>query len=67
VWGTALHASAGDRLAARIGPLGYLAHELADELPGLLARFGEGRPALDPGATGLTVADGSDPRAPASR
>lgn len=47
VWGTALHAAAGDRLAARIGPLGYLAHELADELPGLLARFGEGRPALD--------------------
>lgn len=48
VWGTALHAAAGDRLAARIGPLGYLAHELADELPGLLVRFGEGRPAREP-------------------
>jgi hydroxyethylthiazole kinase-like uncharacterized protein yjeF len=47
VWGTALHAAAGDRLAARIGPLGALAHELADELPGLLVRFGAGRPALD--------------------
>jgi hydroxyethylthiazole kinase-like uncharacterized protein yjeF len=32
-WGTYAHATAGDRLAARIGRLGFLAHELADELP----------------------------------
>jgi len=32
-WGTHLHASAGDRLAARVGPLGFLARELLDELP----------------------------------
>ena len=32
-WGTYAHATAGDRLAARIGRLGFLARELADELP----------------------------------
>lgn len=37
-WATYLHARAGDRLAERIGPLGYLARELADELPLVLAR-----------------------------
>lgn len=35
-WGTHLHASAGDRLASRLGPLGFLARELADELPALM-------------------------------
>ncbi|MEV7972626.1 NAD(P)H-hydrate dehydratase [Cellulomonas sp. NPDC089187] len=39
-WGTALHATAGDRLAARIGPLGFLARELTEEFPGLLVEFG---------------------------
>lgn len=34
-WGTHLHAAAGDRLASRKGSPGYLARELADELPGL--------------------------------
>jgi len=33
VWGRHLHASAGDRLAARIGRTGYLARELLDEVP----------------------------------
>ena len=28
-WGTHLHAAAGDRLASRLGGLGYLARELA--------------------------------------
>jgi hydroxyethylthiazole kinase-like uncharacterized protein yjeF len=37
-WATYLHARAGDRLAERIGPLGFLARELADELPAVLAR-----------------------------
>jgi ADP-dependent NAD(P)H-hydrate dehydratase len=35
-WGTHLHAAAGDRLASRVGSLGYLARELADELPPLM-------------------------------
>ena len=35
-WGVALHALAGERLAARIGLLGYLARELPDEIPSLL-------------------------------
>ena len=38
-WGTHLHAAAGDRLAARIGPTGYLARELLDELPVVLAEL----------------------------
>ena len=32
-WGTFLHAVAGDRLAARVGRLGFLARELVDQLP----------------------------------
>ena len=32
-WATYLHATAGDRLAARIGRLGFLARELTAELP----------------------------------
>ncbi|WP_169166188.1 NAD(P)H-hydrate dehydratase [Cellulomonas taurus] len=39
-WGTAVHATAGDRLAARIGPLGFLARELTEDIPGLLVEFG---------------------------
>jgi ADP-dependent NAD(P)H-hydrate dehydratase len=35
-WGTHLHAAAADRLASRLGPLGFLARELADELPALM-------------------------------
>jgi ADP-dependent NAD(P)H-hydrate dehydratase len=37
-WATLLHAQAGDRLAERVGPIGFLARELADELPSLLPR-----------------------------
>jgi hydroxyethylthiazole kinase-like uncharacterized protein yjeF len=32
-WATHLHAAAGDRLATRVGPQGFLARELLDELP----------------------------------
>jgi len=32
-WGTHLHSTAGDRLAARVGRLGFLARELVAELP----------------------------------
>lgn len=39
VWGVHLHARAGDLLARRLGPLGYLARELCTELPGLLQRL----------------------------
>lgn len=38
VWGVYLHAKAGDVLAARMGPLGFLARELLSEIPELLAR-----------------------------
>lgn len=36
-WGVYLHARAGDRLARRIGPLGYLARELLVEIPQVMA------------------------------
>ncbi|MEE2567913.1 ADP/ATP-dependent (S)-NAD(P)H-hydrate dehydratase [Pseudarthrobacter sp. J64] len=39
-WASHLHAAAADRLASRMGPLGFLARELADELPGLLLEMG---------------------------
>ena len=38
-WGVHLHALAGERLAARVGPLGFLARELPDEIPRLLAEL----------------------------
>jgi ADP-dependent NAD(P)H-hydrate dehydratase len=41
-WGTYLHAAAGDRLNARVGPTGYLARELLTELPTVLAELGQG-------------------------
>jgi hydroxyethylthiazole kinase-like uncharacterized protein yjeF len=37
-WGVALHARAGERLAERLGKLGYLARELSDEIPALLEK-----------------------------
>jgi hydroxyethylthiazole kinase-like uncharacterized protein yjeF len=40
-WGVALHARAGDRLAERVGPLGYLARDLAGEVPGLMYLMGK--------------------------
>jgi ADP-dependent NAD(P)H-hydrate dehydratase len=38
-WGTYLHAAAGDRLAARVGRLGFLARELTEELPLVLTEL----------------------------
>lgn len=35
-WGTYLHATAGDRLSASIGPMNYLARELLDAMPAVL-------------------------------
>ena len=37
VWGSYLHRLAGSRLAERVGPLGYLARELADEVAPAMA------------------------------
>lgn len=39
VWGVYLHGSAGDRLAERVGPLGFLARELLAEIPSLMAEL----------------------------
>lgn len=39
VWGVYLHAKAGERLARRVGPLGFLARELLGELPALLRKL----------------------------
>ncbi len=39
-WGVALHARAGDLLAARFGQLGYLAREIAAEVPALMQVLG---------------------------
>ena len=38
-WGTHLHAVSGDRLAASVGTVGYLARELGDQLPHALAEL----------------------------
>ncbi|MCS5713602.1 NAD(P)H-hydrate dehydratase [Herbiconiux sp. CPCC 205716] len=40
VWATHAHAAAGDRLAVRVGPLGFLASELLSELPRVLVEVG---------------------------
>lgn len=37
--GVYLHGEAGDRLARKRGPLGYLARELLDEVPAIMAEF----------------------------
>lgn len=44
-WGVALHARAGERLAERVAPLGYLARELPVEVPALMAALSETRAA----------------------
>lgn len=38
LWGVWLHGEAGARLAGKIGPIGFLAREIADEVPALLSR-----------------------------
>lgn len=39
VWGAYLHAAAGDRLAAEVGPVGFLARELPSQAPRLLGEL----------------------------
>jgi hydroxyethylthiazole kinase-like uncharacterized protein yjeF len=38
-WAVFLHGSAGEQLADRFGPLGFLARELLAEIPGLMAKL----------------------------
>lgn len=38
LWGVWLHAQAGSKLSRKIGPLGFLASDVVDVLPGVLAR-----------------------------
>jgi hydroxyethylthiazole kinase-like uncharacterized protein yjeF len=38
-WGVALHARAGERLSRRVGPVGFLARELAVEVPTLMGEL----------------------------
>jgi ADP-dependent NAD(P)H-hydrate dehydratase len=38
LWGAWLHGEAGARLAKKVGPIGFLAREIADEVPALLPR-----------------------------
>jgi NAD(P)H-hydrate repair Nnr-like enzyme with NAD(P)H-hydrate dehydratase domain len=39
-WGTHVHVTAGARLASRVGTVGFLARELADEVPATIAAIG---------------------------
>lgn len=38
LWSVLLHGEAGEALSRRVGPVGFLAREIADEIPALLAR-----------------------------
>lgn len=39
-WGTYLHSTAGERLASAVGGVGFLARELVDQVPPVLAELG---------------------------
>jgi ADP-dependent NAD(P)H-hydrate dehydratase len=43
VWAVYLHGAAGNRLRKRIGPVGFLARELSDEVPALMGSLGSRR------------------------
>ncbi len=58
-WGVALHARAGERLAERMGTLGYLAREISQEIPALLEQIA-GKTARDERAPRITVASGGN-------
>jgi NAD(P)H-hydrate repair Nnr-like enzyme with NAD(P)H-hydrate dehydratase domain len=38
LWGTWLHGEAGASLARKVGPIGFLARQISDEIPALLPR-----------------------------
>ena len=46
-----VHARAGDRLAARIGRVGFLAREITAEVPALLEELGRKRAGMSVGFT----------------
>ena len=48
-WGVVLHAQAGERLARRLGPVGYLAREIAREMVSVLRVLDEGAGGFTPG------------------
>jgi ADP-dependent NAD(P)H-hydrate dehydratase len=57
-WGAHVHGAAGDRLASRLGRVGFLARELLDEAPAAIAAIAEGptsdRPMpVDPTTSGV--------------
>ena len=58
-WGVVLHALAGRTLARRQGPLGFLARELADQIPRLLAAHSCPRPHSANGGTRAARSYGS--------
>lgn len=43
LWGVYLHGQSGGRLTRRVGPVGFLAREIAGEFPSILAAFGPPR------------------------
>jgi ADP-dependent NAD(P)H-hydrate dehydratase len=45
-WGVVLHALAGEVLGRRFGVPGYLARELAAEIPALMAQLSQGQPSV---------------------
>lgn len=42
LWGVSLHGAAGRRLAETQGPLGFLAREILDQIPSVMAEWGGG-------------------------
>jgi hydroxyethylthiazole kinase-like uncharacterized protein yjeF len=40
-WGVYLHSLAGERLSARVGPVGFLAREIPKEIPALMAELAQ--------------------------
>lgn len=43
-WGVVLHAMAGERLSAQVGPVGFLAREIPDQIPALMAMLAAVKP-----------------------
>ena len=62
-WGVALHARAGERMAARTGTLGYLARELADQVPALMEQAAGGNADAAAASTSPTGDGAGGPRA----
>jgi len=59
-WGVALHSRAADRLAQRVGPLGFLMRELAGEIPALMHELSLQAPRLQTDASADRAATASE-------